>query len=475
MAQPLVEHVVADAGAFLKRAPLQNFGKNIYTLKAVVDEIRDKPTRRSLAFLPYQLIFREPRADVVRLVTEFSKKTGDYPSLSSTDIKVLALTVQLEQEHVGTQNLRTEPQVQVHVSSTQRHPETPVNVAGFHFPSKKSNHRCPRDDAASCDSSTDASCDSQQVSEEFNTFQFWRQSLPDIEADLLSLLTPSQLSEADNKQEVAKAPTPSCVSACDQDNNFNSFLFWRETLPPVDNLLALLKEDGWGSEEDQSEEDKENEPEDEDEDEDGGGWITPSNIHQVKMDTSDWTKAAEIKVGCVTTDFAMQNVLIQMGLHVVSINGMLITQTRNFILRCHACFQTTSNMNKEFCPKCGNKTLKKIAVTVSEDGHMHMHFSKNPKVLNHRGLRYSLPLPEGGKHGSNPQLTEDQRFPQQRLSRKARQKTNVFDESYIAGASPFCENDVYSRAANLNIRDTQCGAGRRRANPNCARRKFVKK
>lgn len=46
-------------------------------------------------------------------MTEFSKKTGDYPSLSATDIKVLALTYQLEQEHVGAGHLRKEPEKKV--------------------------------------------------------------------------------------------------------------------------------------------------------------------------------------------------------------------------------------------------------------------------------------------------------------------------------------------------------------------------
>lgn len=46
-------------------------------------------------------------------MTEFSKKTGDYPSLSATDIRVLALTYQLELEHVGSQHLREEPDVKV--------------------------------------------------------------------------------------------------------------------------------------------------------------------------------------------------------------------------------------------------------------------------------------------------------------------------------------------------------------------------
>ena len=50
------------------------------------------------------------------LVTEFSKKTGDYPSLSATDIKVLALTYQLEREQVGSDHLKKEPEVKVTAS-----------------------------------------------------------------------------------------------------------------------------------------------------------------------------------------------------------------------------------------------------------------------------------------------------------------------------------------------------------------------
>uniref|UniRef100_A0A3B4BK85 Ribonuclease PIN domain-containing protein n=1 Tax=Periophthalmus magnuspinnatus TaxID=409849 RepID=A0A3B4BK85_9GOBI len=69
MAPCLVEHVVADAGAFLKKAPLQEIGKNIYTLKDVVEEIRDKPTRRSLAFLPYELKFKDPLPEHIRTGT----------------------------------------------------------------------------------------------------------------------------------------------------------------------------------------------------------------------------------------------------------------------------------------------------------------------------------------------------------------------------------------------------------------------
>nr|XP_014263431.2 RNA-binding protein NOB1 isoform X1 [Maylandia zebra] len=479
MATTLVEHVVADAGAFLRKAPLQEIGRNIYTLKDVVEEIRDKPTRRSLAFLPYQLHFKEPHPEHIRHVTEFSKKTGDYPSLSATDIKVLALTYQLELENVGSQHLRKEPEVKVNIQSTQRHPETPMNVAGFHFPSKK-----PADSTIVQQTETEKKTPNETNGDEFNSFQFWREPLPAIDDELLGLLGPAEGLKSSGGQKQADTRTTS------DGDQFSSFLFWRDPLLTFsDELLGLLKE---GNESPQTEEraeqrasagqsddeDKENEPDDEvdeEDDDDGGGWITPGNIKEVKMDSADWTAPADIKVGCLTTDFAMQNVLIQIGLHVLSVNGMLIKQARNYILRCHACFKTTSDMNKAFCPHCGNRTLKKLAVTVNEDGSMQMHFSKNPKVLNPRGLRHTLPLPQGGKHSTNPQLVEDQRFPQQRLSRKARQKTDVFNPDYVAGASPFCENDIYSRAANLQIRDGQCGGGRRRANPNATRRKFIKK
>ncbi|KAM5295544.1 RNA-binding protein NOB1 [Glossophaga mutica] len=407
-----VEHVVADAGAFLRDAALQDIGKNIYTIRDVVSEIRDKATRRRLAVLPYELRFKEPYPEYVRLVTEFSKKTGDYPSLSATDIQVLALTYQLEAEFVGVSHLKQEPE-KVKVSSSIQHPETPLNISGFHLPSKL---KPPRE------TMKHGHPDGEPEDLEFSSFMFWRNPLPSIDRDLQELLI-------DEREDVA-------------------------------------------SEDEKEENGFEERKEDSDDDE---GWITPSNIKQIQQDFEQCTVPKDVRVGCVTTDFAMQNVLLQMGLHVLAVNGMLIREARSYVLRCHGCFRTTSDMSRVFCSHCGNKTLKKVSVTVSDNGTLHMHFSRNPKVLNPRGLRYSLPKPKGGKYAVNPHLTEDQRFPQLRLSRKARQKTDVFAPDYVAGLSPFAENDISSRSAILQVRDNTLGAGRRRLNPNASRKKFVKK
>lgn len=52
----------------------------------------------------------------------------------------------------------------------------------------------------------------------------------------------------------------------------------------------------------------------------------------------------------------------------------------------------------------------------------------------------------------NPILVDDQPLPQNRVSKKARGKNNVFDPDYVANTSPFIMNDVTSRAAQLGIR-----------------------
>lgn len=46
---------------------------------------------------------------VMNAVVDFAKKTGDYASLSITDMKVIALTRMFEREHNGADHLRATP------------------------------------------------------------------------------------------------------------------------------------------------------------------------------------------------------------------------------------------------------------------------------------------------------------------------------------------------------------------------------
>ena len=171
-------------------------------------------------------------------------------------------------------------------------------------------------------------------------------------------------------------------------------------------------------EEEEVEED-ESEPTNDDMEDDEGiqddeddGWITPSNFKNKRMEMmgADINKddedeeSEEIIVACLTSDFAMQNVLKQLHLNVLSTDGLLIKETKTWILRCYACFKTTTKMDLKFCPSCGNKTLKRVSVTLNADGTQQIHISTR-KALSKRGKKFSLPKPHGGKYAVNPILT----------------------------------------------------------------------
>lgn len=102
----------------------------------MVKEIKNKRQLKRLCVLPYELTVDEPSPDSVRHVIEFAKKTGDYLSLSSADIKIIALTYQLEKELVGISHLRLNPVVAKTIASRDKPTElierTPL--AGFYMP-----------------------------------------------------------------------------------------------------------------------------------------------------------------------------------------------------------------------------------------------------------------------------------------------------------------------------------------------------
>jgi RNA-binding protein NOB1 len=60
---------------------------------------------------------------------------------------------------------------------------------------------------------------------------------------------------------------------------------------------------------------------------------------QSKQESSDPTKPIERKltVNIVTSDYAMQNVIIQMGIPLLSLDGKKIRRVKRFKLLCRAC------------------------------------------------------------------------------------------------------------------------------------------
>lgn len=373
------QHLVVDSGGFLRNADIQSMGCQVYTIQDVVAEIRDKATRQRLSFLPFKIQYKTPSQKSLERVMQVAKKSGDYASLSSTDLKVIALTYDLTFEY-----------------------------------DPESLH--------------------ESISNEDGNFQFGgalsnQDKLPGF-----------YMPNGDNKEA--------------------------EMLSDVEKLHLTEDCDDGMSETKEVEMNRQYSEEAEESDD---GWITPSNIHN----NQSVEQVDDISVGCVTTDFAMQNVLMKMGLGILSVDGMIIRTIRTYVLRCHACFFITKIMNKEFCPKCGNSTLKRVPMETQPDGNIKYFLSRNPKVLSKRGKKASLPMPKGGKHALNPVLCEDQPIPQNRVSKKAQRKTDVWSDDYAIDGNPFAVRDTDSRAFKLGIR---CGqSGPRSRNPNAVNRKFVKR
>lgn len=159
-----------------------------------------------------------------------------------------------------------------------------------------------------------------------------------------------------------------------------------------------------------------------------------SHMDDISSEQS-WTlrSLSESSVACITSDFAMQNVLLQMGLRLLAPGGIQIRELHRWVLKCHACFKVTTDIGRIFCPKCGNGgTLRKVAVTVNENGIVLA--GRRPRI-SLRGTKFSLPLPQGGRDAvtKNPILREDQ-LPQKFLHPKIKKKNKLDDDFVVPDA-----------------------------------------
>ncbi|KAJ5647333.1 20S-pre-rRNA D-site endonuclease nob1 [Penicillium lividum] len=205
------------------------------------------------------------------------------------------------------------------------------------------------------------------------------------------------------------------------------------------------------AEEDTPEEDQ-NEEEDDAADSDGGEWITPTNYKtRLARDAgADSVPEAKImQVATMTTDFACQNVLLQMNLNLLSPATLQrVSHLKTFIKRCHACFSTTKDMNKQFCARCGKDTLTRVSCTTTANGQFTMHLKKNMQ-WNKRGNVFSVPKPThgtsngkwkggGGKNGWGQELilAEDQKEYTRSTAeeeRRQRRERDLMDQDYLPG------------------------------------------
>lgn len=306
--------LVLDTGALLHGdLKLEQLGSEFYTTPQVLSEIRDSKSRHILNTLPFKIHVREPIPDSFKVISKYSKKTGDYGFLSHTDSSILALTYELELARNGPINIKPEPKgldivghrkVKVVTYDWLFGPSGPMSKHGN---TEMSNAKHQNEEPEEVVKEEDGDGDGEWIT-------------------------------------VGKKPA----------------------VKPEEEEEAVI---------------------DDSVDDDESGWITPENIKNVKSQVADdWetptkdkptentktttnttiaqqqqpetkdkpmvisTEAIAIssnsKVGCVSQDYAIQNVLLHMGLNLVTGDGKRLKFLKRWVKRCESCstYVLTSNL-----------------------------------------------------------------------------------------------------------------------------------
>lgn len=399
-----VHTVVLDTGAIIRNEPsvstLIAKCENLVTVPEIISEIKDAATRSRVAttLQPF-LTLRSPAPASVKFVTDFARRTGDLSVLSRPDIQIIALTYEIECErNQGDWRLRRVPG-QRRVNGA---PPAKANVEQVQAPAEELLQPSP--DANAVSSRPDAEV--EESVEQRAPDETLQAALNDVYAhtdeigDLATPISNLNVNETSQDDKVDSAPN----SGTSHDDS--------------------------GS--------------------DSDGWITPSNLKKKQADDAGASTVAALEpktmqAAVLTTDFAMQNVILQMNLNLLSPSLTRVKHLKTFVLRCHACFQVSKDMTKQFCPKCGQPTLTRVSCSTNANGEFKLHLKKNMQ-WNHRGDRYSIPKPVhgssngrtkgGGKGGWGIELilTEDQKeYERASNAEKKLKERSLMDEDYLPG------------------------------------------
>ncbi|KAF9534695.1 Nin one binding Zn-ribbon like-domain-containing protein [Crepidotus variabilis] len=377
--------LVLDAGPLLSLSPLRGLAGTFLTVPQVLAELKDSRAREHFEKLGLlsgvKIEVKAPDAASLAHVVQWAKKTGDYSVLSHADLCVLALTYALNEEDEREKNN----------SETQTQTQEP---------------------AEAIEQPSDAGAGVSPPQGAVITIEDLAEQLGDISLDL-----------AIQQENIPIEPETSFVD--DPPSALDDLEPLDVELTPINGDISTLESPSAPTLKSAATQD---EPlfEDPSDDDDGEGeWITPSNVSLHKSRAMDLLpkdgmksgEAEQLGSGCMTADFAMQNVLLQMGLNLVGLEGKRIEKVKTWVLRCHACFKLCKDNSKKFCPSCGNPTLIRASVTVAAPGAspdaqpMQVHLKRNFQYKL-RGTKYSIPAPKAGsaKSGSRTGLIlrEDQ-------------------------------------------------------------------
>ena len=390
----------------------QNFAEKFYTTPTIIQEIKDAQARKNLEIWQSvgNLHLIHPSEESIRRVSQFAKLTGDYSVLSANDIHILALAYQLEvQLNKGDWRLRKKPGDKLAEEQEQncQKEEEEGNTSKKNI-QHGDEEKISKKDGSLVENSTIS--ENSEITRETineNTTKKKRRrggkrQREKREARLAAeaSTTTTQIDDSSNNKpaEVLSVTNPSEVKDVVEMNQNIDVSSERDKTVKEDGLTKELEENYL-------------------EDDDDGEWITPDTLTEALLKDSGedtvGSRGVEVteeqrketlnlpnnQVALATGDFAIQNVALQLNLNLMNFHsGLRIKRLRNYMLRCHACFQMfplpKDGKQKHFCPSCGGQgTLLRCAVSVdARTGKITPHLKANFQ-WNNRGNRYSIASP----------------------------------------------------------------------------------
>eukprot|EP00747_Dinoflagellata_sp_TGD_P208054 gnl/TRDRNA2_/TRDRNA2_81574_c0_seq1.p1 gnl/TRDRNA2_/TRDRNA2_81574_c0~~gnl/TRDRNA2_/TRDRNA2_81574_c0_seq1.p1 ORF type:complete len:467 (+),score=109.91 gnl/TRDRNA2_/TRDRNA2_81574_c0_seq1:57-1457(+) len=436
-AAPANRKVVIDAGAAIKMQRLERLGGALYTTGGVLAEVRDEQARALLKTLPDDTRVREPSKEDINFVKQFAKETGDLGFLSANDIELIALTVALNRE-AGGPALRPRPAPM----------EFDTGRAGFEWaPPKASGEDKKASEASPAENSTENAVEGAgEGADDEDDGGGWE-------------AVPVRGRSASAKASAAvKAAVAAASAGGEQDTN--------DPFPPRQEAFAS------GADENvvRAEEEDADEDEDSDDGSSAGEWVTTENMGHFGLGVQ---VSIDVPVVCASSDYSVQNVLLQMGLTPLTFDGYAVRSVKMWGLICHACFHFSRDTTKVFCQKCGHDTCRRVPITVDQDGQATIVGHR--RTLRTKGTVYSIPKTQGGR-GWKPIYAEDEMKMGGR-DRELRHQQNVYDKLRHArdpfdadnAANVWGKRSTTSTGKMINFTQAptvQAGYGRRNPNAN---------
>ena len=504
--------VVVDANAIVKGIRLERLAEEAVTIPEVLREIKDRQARHTLATLPFELKVRDPDEESIKAVRRFARLTGDLGALSDPDVRCIALHLTLEKEAHGLAHVRSEPPPLV-LSKHKHNKQT--KQPGWDY--------VPDEDAwAELDAmNAEAERSAEEVASRMASASLAEapEKPPPLPATALLALemkerlekkrakereTRALLQSPDKGAEAAEAAEGDESLKNDDDDDDDGG--WEQNVSRTTRIRRAKR-----AERQREAAEKEAAEKAEDASSDSREVPNATATETVATDTArvaDLNAAAdasaaffrgdeiavatdeveseddedeedagsseeeeedfESTVVSATGDYAMQNVILQMGLRLTTPDGMRVSELRRWVLRCHACGDVTKQTTRVFCAKCGNATLQKVQHTVGLNGAEQFGVRRKHKI---RGTKFSLPAPKGGRREKAPILREDQLIGMRGV--KKRDDEDVFAAEYneesFAGSS---RGQKPGTAHLYHQRDLMESGGFPKKNPN--ERRFVR-